>query len=1428
MNKFQLALIAVLLCIVNYTISQESGNYANDTDNAFLLNNEINTTVGQNEILKKNNSEGKNLDGIRELVPLKPLYELFTSSTCGPCVAANEILTEVLDANPDEYALIKYQMNWPNSGDPYYTQEGGVRRGYYGVSFVPDLYINSDQLDPASSITQEIFDQYAGMMTSMEIEITEAYIDEDNIISIDVELMPLDDYAAGLVAHIVVVEKDTYNNVGTNGETEFGHVMMKMLPDASGTTLGELTSGNQIILSETFDMDETYMETPNDLVVVVFVQDNTNKSIVQSSMLDVEDSFDSYNVSYTIEDVNGNPIEGAHVQIEYYGTHISDESGHVVFEEVLPGAYDYSVYYAGLMPHSDVVNVIDEDIEIEIILEHYTSLLETFSSGIPSIWTKHVGESNYLFSYSGKVKFARFSFGDENPLMLISPAVEITPSDTLSFDHTVELNNPELSFGIISDPFDPASFTELAVAYPEDEWDTYKYALSSLAASDTVVYFAWSLESEIESSFFLDNVFLLKEGVYCLPIYNIGCSNYGMGFTDFALEQIENYDSDCADLNGTGYSQYLELGPAELLAGETYSLSMATGYENIYASVWIDFNDDFVFSSDEMVVDNFWMEEPEILYEAELTIPAEAANGIHLMRTRTNWEDYCNDPCEEYYYGEAEEYLVQIGEFVPLKPLYELFTSSTCGPCVEANEVLSEVLNANPDEYALIKYQMSWPENGDPYYTEEGGVRRNYYGVNSVPDLYINADELDPASSISQEIFDQYAGMMTSMGIEITEATIDEENVISIGVELMPLDNYTAGLIAHIIVVEKKTYNNVGTNGETEFDHVMMKMLPDASGTALEELTAGSQVILSETFDMDETYMETPDDLVVVVFVQDNTDKSIVQSSMLDVAGTFETYNVTYLVEDVNGNPIEGAKVLVENYGLHTSGESGQTVYEEVLVGSYNYSINYAGLIPQSGIINVIDEDITQIIVLEHYTSLLETFNSGLPSSWTKHVQSGFLFGYSNKVKFFRSVNSGDDQIMLISPAVEVTPADTLSFEYGDVLNNPMLSFGIISDPYDPPSYTELDLVYPEDEWETYEFALNSIVSSDTVIYFAWNILSETESSFHLDNVFLNKEDEFCLPIYTQGCSYYGNGYTDFALEQIENYDSDCAELSGIGYSQYLELGPAELLTGETYSISMATGYENVNASVWIDFNDDYTFSADEMVVDNFLMVEAGIMYEVELTVPAEAAEGLHLMRARTNGDGYCDDPCEEYYYGEAEEYMIQINEEMILPPTNLSYELSDSDVVLEWDAPQLKELVGYNVYYSYESEPFEVLANVTEATYTHESPDIGLHQYYVTAVYSTGESDPTNTVEVLITGIENQPDRAFQIYPNPASDIVNISSNFIIKYLSVYNHSGHMVCAETINNRACQYNVSRFSPGLYFFRIETTEGVKSKRIVIE
>ncbi|MBC8487820.1 MAG: C10 family peptidase [Bacteroidetes bacterium] len=168
-------------------------------------------------------------------------------------------------------------------------------------------------------------------------------------------------------------------------------------------------------------------------------------------------------------------------------------------------------------------------------------------------------------------------------------------------------------------------------------------------------------------------------------------------------------------------------------------------------------------------------------------------------------------------------------------------------------------------------------------------------------------------------------------------------------------------------------------------------------------------------------------------------------------------------------------------------------------------------------------------------------------------------------------------------------------------------------------------------------------------------------------------------------------------------------------------------------------------------------------------------------------------------------------------------------PPTNLQAEIINSDVYLTWDEPQNKDLIGYNVYHSLNGGGFNLLDLYTAPLpFIHEDPGSGLHQYFVTALYDEGESEPSNTVEVLITAINENTLDATTVFPNPAIEQVNISSDYEIKTIKVFNYVGQVVADEEVNSKFYQLNTSQFNTGIYFFQVETNEGIISRRIIIK
>ncbi len=247
------------------------------------------TTLLDGDTDPTNDAISINIEVTDDVAWKKPLYEVFTSSTCGPCTGVNEHLDALFEENAGEYSLIKHQMDWPAPGDPYFNEQSNFRKDYYGVTGIPDMYENGTNIPGAIVYSQFDMNEISLDVSKLVILIDEenTVITGDGTVSIHATLEAMQDYAAGLKLYTVVVEKTTYGNTGNNGETEFHNVMMVTLPGAEGETLGPITAGETLSISETYDMTATFMEEATDLAVVIFVQDDTDKALVQSEMKDI-------------------------------------------------------------------------------------------------------------------------------------------------------------------------------------------------------------------------------------------------------------------------------------------------------------------------------------------------------------------------------------------------------------------------------------------------------------------------------------------------------------------------------------------------------------------------------------------------------------------------------------------------------------------------------------------------------------------------------------------------------------------------------------------------------------------------------------------------------------------------------------------------------------------------------------------------------------------------------------------------------------------------------------------------------------------------------------------------------------------------------------------------------------------------------------
>jgi len=166
----------------------------------------------------------------------------------------------------------------------------------------------------------------------------------------------------------------------------------------------------------------------------------------------------------------------------------------------------------------------------------------------------------------------------------------------------------------------------------------------------------------------------------------------------------------------------------------------------------------------------------------------------------------------------------------------------------------------------------------------------------------------------------------------------------------------------------------------------------------------------------------------------------------------------------------------------------------------------------------------------------------------------------------------------------------------------------------------------------------------------------ENDSDDSNNSISVNINNSNCTPT---GDLSFGDGFHLFQVGDINNNTGS----GGPGYEDFTNLS-TDLEQGSTNDLTVTTGYGNQNIRVWIDFNDDFVFTLDEVVVDNYVIAPGGAAGSytetMQLVVPDDAGLGEHIMRAKTNWNAPVpDDACEETNYGETEDYIVNIVESL-------------------------------------------------------------------------------------------------------------------------------------------------------------------------
>lgn len=496
-------------------------------------------------------------------------------------------------------------------------------------------------------------------------------------------------------------------------------------------------------------------------------------------------------------------------------------------------------------------------------------LSESFDgSSIPSGWSiADMGQNNWSISETHNAG------GEKNELMLqhnptfigtsrfVSPAIDLTGKSNVvvSFKHYLDNYSGSHTLGIATTSDGGATWND---AWSETYNADGKYEVRQLVETSDIG------QANVQ---------------FCI-YYSGNCLNIDYWyFDDIVIYNLEDTDGDLdaievPDLVTVGYNA---VSFRLINKGSNVITSLEASYQ-FEGHEWV--TETFETNMEPLAAETFSFATPTFL-EADnylLTVNLLKVNGA------------TDDDPENNDLSKTVSVNISLTERIPM---IEHFSASTCGPCVNVNNLMLQFTQNNPGKFTYTKYPENFPGNGDPYYYPEVGVRDNYYNVPWVP--YVLLDGVPQDGALTQDAFD--AELEKQALAEIRGAFDVEGNHIMVTADLMAyakLEN----VVAYVTVNEKTTTGNVGTNGETSFHHILMKMLPNASGNTL-TINAGEYERLEFDVDLSSTHVEEMNDLEVAVWLQQYNTKDVYNSHFL-YEYTTHPYPVENLLLSANGNTV--------------------------------------------------------------------------------------------------------------------------------------------------------------------------------------------------------------------------------------------------------------------------------------------------------------------------------------------------------------------------------------------------------------------------------------------------------------------------------------------------------------------------------------------
>jgi len=297
-----------------------------------------------------------------------------------------------------------------------------------------------------------------------------------------------------------------------------------------------------------------------------------------------------------------------------------------------------------------------------------------------------------------------------------------------------------------------------------------------------------------------DTTYKTVEHSNCQPTGN--CS-YGDGVTLFQLGTINN-TSGCTTGGYTDYTTQV----TDLEVGQNHDLTVTSGWTTQYISVWIDYNDNFFFEANEMVIDGL---QSNLGTTTPITLAANAPIGQHLLRIKSgDNQATTQDPCIDMSYGETEDYKVNL---ISASLTNDIGITAITSPN-SSSTLANETITVSIENFGTITQS-----NFDVAYILNGGtavVENVAITLNAGQTITYNFTTIADMTSIIDFDIVAYTSLVSDIDNtnDTTYKTVSHQSTDDIGVIAITSPNSSFTLANETITV---SIENFGANSESNF-----------------------------------------------------------------------------------------------------------------------------------------------------------------------------------------------------------------------------------------------------------------------------------------------------------------------------------------------------------------------------------------------------------------------------------------------------------------------------------------------------------------------------------------------------------------------------------------------------------------------------------